>query len=444
MSEQSMKNKLPVVNPQGTDAEMLLKLQKETFAYFIDEVNPQTGLIADKTKPGWPSSIAVVGLGLSCYIVGVERGYISREDAVNKILTVLRFFHSSHQGPEKDATGYKGFYYHFLDMQTGKRVWDCELSTVDTAILMAGILTVAYYFTGKNEKEEELRNLADELYKRVDWRWASNGAPTVCNGWRPESGFLTYCWNIGYSEAHILYVLALGSPTHPIDRQDYEDWVSTFEWKKIYDIEFLYAGPLFIHQLSQIWLDLRGIYDPFNKKYGIDYFENSRRAIYIQQQYAIKNPSGFERYGQYCWGLSASDGPGPGTYQIKGIQRQFYDYVARGVPYGPDDGTVSPWAIVASLPFAPEIVLDTIRHAIERLNLLRPGNHGFHASFNPTYPDKGDNPTGWVSPWQFGLNQGPVVLMIENYWSGLLWKIFHTCPYIVNGLKAAGFEKLKT
>ena len=443
MNKSSASSPLPTVNPQGTDTEMLLRLQEETFSYFIDEANPENGLIADKTKPGFPSSIAVVGLGLSCYIVGVERGYISRKDAVDKILTLFRFLYSSRQGPEDDATGYKGFYYHFLNMETGKRAWHCELSTVDTAILMAGILTAAYYFTDSNEKESELRRLADELYRRVDWKWASNGAATIRNGWTPESGFLSSCWNSGYSEAHILYILALGSPTHPIDRNDYDDWLLTFELKKIYDFEFIYAGPLFIHQLSQIWLDFRGIHDNINRKYGIDYFENSRRAIYLQRQYAIENPLGFERYGKYCWGISASDGPGPASYLIEGVQRQFYDYIARGVPYGPDDGTISPWAIVASLPFAPEIVLDTIRHAIERLNLVKPGNHGFHASFNPTYPDKGDNPTGWVSPWQFGLNQGPVVLMIENYWSGHLWNVFGTCPYVTAGLKAAGFEKQK-
>jgi hypothetical protein len=439
MSTPYNNSSLPVVDPQGTDTEMLKRLQRETFGYFIDENCFRKGLIADKTEPGPPSSIAVIGLGLSSYIVGIEQGYISRSEGIDKTLTVLRFFHSSRQGTDPDATGYKGFYYHFLDMETGKRVWNCELSTVDTALLMAGVLTARHYYDRDTDEEKEIRHIADELYRRVDWQWALNSCTDLCHGWMPESGFLKYTWNNSYSEAHILYILALGSPTFPIPEKSYLDWVATFEWKKVYDIEYLYAGPLFIHQLSQIWIDFRGIYDDFNRKHGIDYFENSRRATFVQQQYAIENPLKYEQYGKYCWGISASDGPGPSIYTINGIERIFYDYIARGVPYGPDDGTVSPWAIVASLPFAPEIVLDTIRHIIERLNLIKHGNHGFHASFNPTFPKKRKNPNGWVSEWQFGLNQGPVVLMIENYWSGLIWKIFQKCPYVATGLQRGGF-----
>src|SRR6202040_805221 len=169
-----MRPQLPVVSPQGTDAEMLEGLRCATFDYFRHEVNPRNGLIADKTQPGSPSSIAAVGLGLSAYVVAVERDFLSRVGAVDRTLRLLRFFHSSHQGPEPDATGYKGFYYHFLDMQTGRRARHSELSTVDTAIFMAGVLTVASYFTGNSEDEREIRDLADMLYRRVDWQWALN------------------------------------------------------------------------------------------------------------------------------------------------------------------------------------------------------------------------------------------------------------------------------
>ncbi|MEP6948554.1 MAG: glucoamylase family protein [Ginsengibacter sp.] len=428
----------PVVNPQGTDWEMLENLQRETFGYFLKQVNPQNGLIADKTKHGSPVSIATVGMGLSCYIGGVERGFISRANAIKRTLTVLRFLYSSNQSSETDATGYKGFYYHFLDMQTGKRTWKCELSTIDTAILMAGILTAGNYFLGENAKEREIRQLADDLYFRVDWQWALNGQATLCHGWKPENGFLNFKWDNGYSEAIILYVLALASPTFPIDVKGYKQWTSTFKLKKIYGIEYLYAGPLFIHQMSHVWIDFRGIYDDFNKKTRVDYFENSRRATCIQQQYAINNPRKFVHYGENCWGFTASDGPGPCVLKIKGVKRRFYDYKARGVPYGPDDGTISPWAVVASLPFCPEIVLKTIRHAIEKLDLKK-HTDGFDASFNPAYIRKGTNPNGWISPWKFGLNQGPIILMIENYHSGLIWKIMRECPYIVKGLRHAGF-----
>jgi hypothetical protein len=422
-----------------TDAGVLDDLRRATFGYFRHEFNPVNGLIADKTQPGSPSSIAAVGMGLSVYVVAVERGLLSRSEAAGRIVTLLRFFHSSPQGPEPDATGYKGFYYHFLDMQTGRRVWHSELSTVDTAIFMAGVLTAASYFTGTRDDERELRELADTLYRRVDWQWALSGGTTLCHGWKPESGFLPYRWDTGYSEAMILYVLALGSPTFPIDPQGYVEWTSTFEWKTLYDIEHVYAGPLFIHQMSHLWLDFRGIHDGLNRKIGIDYFENSRRATCVQRQYGIENPLGFAHYHQYGWGFTASDGPGPAVLDVNGVRRVFYDYVARGAPFGPDDGTISPWAVVTSLPFTPEIVIDTVRHAIERLSLKRRSPYGFDASFNPTYPEVARNPHGWVSPWIFGLNQGPIILMIENFQSELVWRCIRTCHYVVEGLHRAGF-----
>jgi hypothetical protein len=435
-----MDRRLKSWNPQASAAEMLDNLRSETFHYFRIEINPKNGLVADKTQPGSPSSIAAVGMGLSVNAVAVERGLLTRAEAVERTLMVLRFFHSSPQGPEADATGYKGFYYHFLDMDTGRRAWQCELSTVDTAILLAGILTAANYFTGNNAEERELRELADSLYRRVDWKWALNGAATISHGWKPESGFLPFRWDTGYSEALILYVLAMGSPTFPIGPEGYAEWISTFEWKKIYDIEHLYAGPLFIHQMSHLWLDFRGIHDDFNRKTGIDYFENSRRATYVQRQYGIENPKRFAHYHEHGWGLTASDGPGPAVVDVNGSPQVFYDYEARGAPYGPDDGTISPWAVVASLPFAPEIVIDTIHHAIERLHLKKRSPYGFDASFNSTYPETTRNQHGWVSPWIFGLNQGPIIIMIENYQSELIWKTIRKCPHIVEGLRRAGFR----
>jgi hypothetical protein len=431
---------LPVTDPQGTDTEMLDKLLRETFPYFISEVNAATGLIADKTMPGSPSSIAAVGMALSSFVVAVKRNIIDRGEAVERTLKILRFFYNSHQGPEINAMGYKGFYYHFLDMETGERVWDCELSTVDTTFFIAGALSCANYFTGHTDDEKEISRLADELYKRIDWQWALNGTKTICLGWKPGSGFLPYYWDRDYSEALLMYTLALGSPTFPIGAEGYKQWTDTFQCQTLYNIDHLYSGPLFIHQLSHIWIDFRGIQDDFNRRVGIDYFENSKRATYVQQAYAIENKPGFAHYGKYCWGFTASDGPGVESAIVNGKLYVFYDYIARGAPFGPDDGTVSPWAVVASLPFAPEIVLDTIRHAIERLNLKKHSWYGFDASFNPSYPVKERNPNGWVSPWKFGLNQGPIILMIENYESGLLWEVMKRCPYIKTGLRKAGFR----
>jgi hypothetical protein len=174
---------------------------------------------------------------------------------------------------------------------------------------------------------------------------------------------------------------------------------------------------------------------------AIDYFENSRRATYVQQHYAIDNPLKFKDYGPNCWGITASEGPGPETLRIDGIDRQFFDYEGRGVPYGPDDGTLAPWALVASLPFAPEIVLPALHHCIHQAKMTQFNSYGFKASFNPTHPGIPGNPYGWwVSPWHFGLNQGPIVLMIENYRTGWLWQLMRSCPYIVSGLRRAGFR----
>ena len=436
-----MATALPNLNPQATESELLDNLRRAIVDYYLTESNPQNGLIADRNEPGSPSSIAAVGMGLSVYIVAVVRGILSRADAVDRTLALLRFLDSSHQGPEPNATGYKGFYYHFLDMQTGRRTIECELSTVDTAIMMAGILTAASYFTANDEKEIELRKLADSLYRRVDWQWALNEGTTISHGWKPESGFLPYRWDTGYSEAIILYALALGSPTFPVDPQGYKEWISTFEWKKVYDIEYLYAGPLFIHQMSHLWLDFRGIHDDFNRKVGIDYFENSRRATLIHRQYGIENPLKFAHYSEYGWGLTASDGPGPAVLEVNGVQRTFFGYEARGAPFGPADGTISPWAVATSVPFAPEIVVKTMRHIIERLRSLgRSPYGGFVTSFNPTYPDASSNLHAWTSPWIFGLNEGPILMMIENYHTELIWNAVRRCPYIVKGLQRAGFR----
>lgn len=430
-------------NQPQTDHQILDTLLQETFPYFTEEANPNNGLIADKAKrknkeEKSPSSVTVVGLGLCCYIVGIQRGLMTREDAVKRTLTVLRFFNEGHQGPEPDAMGYKGFYYRFLDMETGKRAKECELSTIDTAFFIAGVLTAVNFYTGKNAEETEIRLLGDSLYRRINWQWALNGSINICHGWKPDTGFLSNYWVRDYCEALLLYILALGSPTFPIGKEGYEKWTATFKWIKIYGIEYIHAGPLFIHQYSHIWIDFRGIMDNYNRKVGINYFENSRRATYIQQQYAIENAEDFKEYSENCWGFTASDGPGNQAIVIDGKPRTFFGYISRGVPFGPDDGTISPWAAVASLPFAPEIVQRATRHFIEKLKLKNSGWYGLDASFNPTY--KTSDANGWTAPWRFGLNQGPVVLMIENAATGLIWGTIKKCAYITDGLRKAGFE----
>lgn len=413
-------------------------LQRESFSYFVHETNPANGLVIDKTAPDWPASIAATGFALAAYPVGIERGCISRAAGVERTLATLRFFWNSPQGTEPGATGYQGFYYHFLDMRTGRRAWECELSTVDSAFLLAGALAAGRYFDADTADEHEIRTLADALYRRANWQWALDQGATLTHGWKPESGFLRCRWE-GYDEALLLYMLGLGSPTYPLPESSYAAWGSTYKWEHCYGYDYLYAGSFFTHQLSHIWIDFRGIQDAFMRDKGIDYFENSRRATYVQRQYAIDNPFKFKGYGECCWGITASDGPGPDTLKIDGIERQFFDYVARGVPYGPDDGTLAPWAVVASLPFAPEIVLPAMDHFIYEVELKSVNPYGFKATYNATHPDRSNNPFGWVSPWQFGLHQGPITLMVENYRSGMLWRLMQNCPYIVSGLCRAGF-----
>ena len=419
----------------STDA-LLDRLQRGAFSYFLEQTNSANGLVADTSRAGSPVSIAVVGFALSCYPIGVERGWIARADAVERTLAALRFFWNSDQSDKPDATGYKGFYYHFLDIDSGKRVWNCELSLIDSTLLFAGMLTAAAYFAEQSVGENEIRELADALYRRADWQWARNGRPTVSQGWKPRSGFLHYGWD-GYSEATILYALGLASPTYPLPADCFGPWTATYQWENIYDWQYLYAGPLFIHQFSHAWIDFRGIRDQFMREKECDYFENSRRATYVQREYAQRNPYGFAGYGENCWGLTAGDGPARGVRNIDNRKRRFFGYAARGVPYGPDDGTLSPWAPLASLPFAPEIALPALLAMGQAYPELFAQDR-LPTGFNPSLP--GPGAAGWVSEGYYGLDQGIVVMMIENFRSGLIWKLMRECGYIRTGLARAGFS----
>ncbi len=416
----------------------LERLQRTTLHYYLHETNPDTGLVRDKTDPAAPCSIAAVGLALASLPVAVEHGILYRPYAAKFALRRLRFLQNLPQGPEPDASGYKGFFYHFLDMDTGRRVWKCELSTLDSAILFAGMLTAATYFDHDTADEAEVRRLADAMYRRADWNWARNGGATVANGWFAETGFIPYRYE-GYDEGLLLYLLGLGSPTFPLPAESYPAFCSTYQWKKIYDRELLYSGPLFTHQLSHLWIDFRDIRDAYMRERNSDYFQNSRQATYVQQEYAVKNPRQFAGYDEHCWGFSAGDGPGWTKRTVDAVEREYYGYYARGAPYGPDDGTIAPWTVVASLPFAPEIVIPTVCH-LSGLNLGgQDRQYGFKPSFNQSFPVE-TSPTGWwVTPYYFGIDQGPVALMIENHRSGLIWNLMRRCPYVVAGLRKAGF-----
>ena len=290
---------IPINGPADRDLGLL---QFSTVLYYLHETNPDNGLVRDKTDPTAPASIAAIGMALATIPVVVERGILFRDFAVKITRKRLRYLLECPQGPEPDASGYKGFFYHFLNIETGRRAWQCELSTLDSAFLFAGALTVAAYFDRDTPEEAEIRTLANALYRRVDWNWARDGGPTLTHGWRPESGFIRHRYQ-GYDEGLLLYILGLGSPTHPLPPESYQAYCATYQWKKIYDRELLYSGPLFTHQLSHMWVDFRGIRDEFMREHGSDYFENSRQATFVQQEYAIRNPLNFVGYGEHCWGF---------------------------------------------------------------------------------------------------------------------------------------------
>jgi hypothetical protein len=419
-----------------TDAVLLDQLQQAAFGYFLEYVNPDNGLIADTSLPGAPSSIAATGFGLSAYPVGVERDWMSRGDAATRTLVTLRFFAESPQGREKNATGYKGLYYHFLEMRTGQRTWRSEISLIDSALLIAGVLTAAAYFNQENEVEAEIRSLAAMLYARINWTWALDGKGAFWLGWKPRSGFLPHRWE-SYSEAIILYVLALASPSHPIGRESYDAFAEKFDWMTVEEKPLLYAGPLFIHLFSHAWIDFRGIRDEAVAAKDTDYFENTCRAIAVQRDYAISNPGGFAGYGADMWGLTSCDGPLRPRRLQDGRRQRFSGYAARGAPFGPDDGTIAPWAPLACLPFETEAAISATRHVVSTYpGVIREGR--FLGSFNPSVPGK--TTEGWLNSRSVGLDQGVLVMMIENHRTGLLWNLLRESPVIRRGLKRAGFS----
>ena len=295
-------------------------------------------------------------------------------------------------------TPFNGFYYHFLDRTTGRRAWKSELSSIDTTLLIAGALTAARYFDADDPDEARIRATADLLYRRIEWDWMRDGCSDVLSqGWKPESGFLRCGW-AGYTEATLLYLLALGSPTHPILPEVYLASTHEYRYRRIYGQEYLYAGPLFIHQMPHCYVDFRGVRDDYMRAHDSDYFENSRRATLVQREYATRNPRGFAGYGPNAWGITASDGPGPAQRRIEGRERTFYNYRARGVPYGADDGSLSPWVAITSLPFTPDIVLQAIRHyQFMGAGVTRP--YRFESTINPTFTTgDGKDAAPWMSP----------------------------------------------
>lgn len=391
------------VSPE--DDAFLETLSEKTFDYFAYESNPVTGLVADRAhnfKRGGtkaPASIAATGFALTAYGVAVERGWMSRSTAEEKVRRTLAFF--LHDAPHEH-----GFFYHFMNPVTGKRTAGSELSPIDTALLLAGVLFAGEYF-----QDPEIASMAQQIYERVDWKWMLNNRDTFALSWSPESGFNKYSWD-HYDESMILYLLAVGSPTHP---------VSADIWRKIARPVGSYGGypviqmpPLFTHQYSHIWIDFRDKNDGF-----ADYFQNSVNATLANRQFCIDQSANFSTYGPDSWGLTASDGP--------------FGYRAYGAPPGwaDHDGTLAPTGCGGSIVFAPKEAIACLRNFYDNHEDRLWGLYGFADAFNLQ--------RNWTAEDAIGIDQGAMLLMIENYRSQLIWNVMERNPYLQKAMRDVGF-----
>jgi hypothetical protein len=413
--------------PFASDEAFLDFPQRCGFLYFWFEANPRNGLIRDRSRTNSFCSIAANGFGMSAMIIAVERGWLDRKEAAGRALAMTRTFRDGKQGPESSGViGYRGWFYHFLDMETWNRFRQVELSSIDTALLLAGFLHAKTFFNQQNAVESEIRANVEAIYNRIDWHWMLNGGETLSMGWHPEHGFIERRWT-GYNEGMILYILGLGAERKPLPPSSWKAWTADYNWASHYGFDYLEFAPLFGHQYSHCWIDFRGVTDEFLRGKGIDYFENSRRATLAQRRYAIANPKRFDGYSAYCWGLTACDGPG---------FEQFQGYSARGAPPAEnDDGTIAPTAAGGSIPFAPEICIPTLRNFYAKYRKELWTAYGFRDAFNLT--------ADWRDPETLGIDQGPIVLMIENYRTGSVWKKFMQTPEARRGLDRAGFRKIE-
>ncbi|MFL6278022.1 MAG: glucoamylase family protein [Blastocatellia bacterium] len=398
------------------DEAFLEDLSRRAFRYFSEQSNPQTGLVLDRSKTdGSPSdenhrtiaSIASTGFGLTALCIAAERRWIDPAQARKRVAATLRFF-------AERAAHQRGWFYHWMDVATGERRWQSEISSIDTALLLGGVLTARGYY----QKDAEIKRLATAIYERVDFRWMLAGHPLLLShGWKPESGFLNSRWT-DYSEESLLYLLAIGSPTHPINKDAWyawrRDWV-TFEGYRY----AASAAPLFIHQYSHAWVDYRGRRD--RKPSGIDYFQNSVKATRAHRLFCMKLAKEFPGYSENIWGITASD-------SAKG-------YVAwGGPPRDPAiDGTVVPCAAAGSLMFTPEISLPALRAMKDKFGERIYGRYGFTDAFNPN--------NGWVNPDVIGIDVGITLLSAENLRSRNVWRWFMRNSEVERAMELVGLRR---
>jgi len=391
---------------QGTDAQLLDDLQKGAFQFFWNETNPATGQIKDRAflngnDTRTMSSIAATGFGLTALCIGDSRGYANTSDIVTRVRNTLQFI-------LQQMPNVHGFYYHFVDMNTGQRWAQCEVSSIDTSLLLCGVLTAKQYF-----QDATIQTLASQIYAQVDWPWMMNGGPTFSMGWLPESGFLAARWE-HYCELMMIYLLGIGSTTNPVSAESWNAWTRpTITYQALTYISG--NDPLFTHQYSQAWFDFRNKKDAY-----ANYFDNSITATKAHKLFCLSLKSQFSDYSDDLWGISASD-------YVKG-------YTAWGgpPPQGPLDGSIVPCATGGSLPFVPTDCLRVLRTIRGAYGTKAWGLYSYVDAFNPL--------TGWYDTDVLGIDLGITMLMAENYRTGLVWNTFMKNPEAQAAMQLVGFQ----
>jgi hypothetical protein len=394
----------PALSPE--DDQFLHEVESASFLFFWEQGSPNTGMVQDRcnvreNRPGGASSIAATGFGLTALCIGVQRGFIPASAALERVFATLRFLW-------KKLPNHRGFFYHFANPETGERMFDSEVSSVDTTILLCGVLSCRQHF-----RHPAVAQLANLIFNRVDWTWLSEDTSLLTHGWSPEVGFLPSRWDY-YSELMMMYLLGMGSSAHPLDPQTWYAWKRlTFEYDGMRYIGSF--APLFIHQYSQAWFDFRGKRD----KYA-NYFQNSITATEVHRRFCVELGKEFSDYSDDLWGITASDSQ--------------QGYVVWGGPpeSGPIDGTVVPGAAGGSLPFLPAATLRVLKNIRNKYPSAW-NKYGFTNAFNPL--------KNWYDSDVIGIDTGIILLMAENLRTGFVWDTFMKSPEAQRGMERAGFQK---
>ncbi|HSB93758.1 MAG TPA: glucoamylase family protein [Flavitalea sp.] len=409
------------INKNITDEQLLDLVQRQTFRYFWDFAHPVSGMARERSNEAYNYGNEVVttggtGFGVMAILVAIERQWITREEGRDRLLKMINFL--------RKADSYHGMWPHWLNGETGKVIpfsrRDDGADMVESAFLFQGLLCVRQYFDRPDPKEQELRDKINWTWNEAEWNWFTQGGRNVLYWhWSPNYGWAMNFELRGWNECLITYILAASSPSSPIDPQVYQKgWTNSSFFKngkEYYGIKlplgFDYGGPLFFSHYSFLGLDPRGLKDQW-----ADYWEQNKNHTLINREHCVRNPNKFKGYGPDCWGLTASD------------NHEGYN------AHSPDNdlGVISPTAALSAFPYTPEFSMEALRHFYKDLGPKIWSEYGFVDAFNES--------KNWYAKSHLAIDQGPIIVMIENYRTGLLWKLFMSCPEIQNGLKRLGFQ----